>query len=142
MAGRMRWLRPSINWLLVFIPASLLAELAHQPLLTFITAALAIIPLAGLIGRAADRRRPVRGGQGFADRLDRRQSPARARPVVARRRAALRRAGVQCARRRRAHGVARPGRRRPWGAGAPRGVVVEVTDGRPRDRVRGRGGDT
>ena len=55
MAGRMRWLRPSINWLLVFIPASLLAELAHQPLLTFITAALAIIPLAGLIGRATDQ---------------------------------------------------------------------------------------
>src|SRR3981081_1179123 len=55
MAGRVRWLRPSINWLLVFIPASLRAELAHQPLLTFITAALAIIPLAGLIGRATDQ---------------------------------------------------------------------------------------
>src|SRR5713101_3203029 len=55
MAGWARWLRPSINWLLVFIPASLIAELAHQPLLTFITAALAIIPLAGLIGRATDQ---------------------------------------------------------------------------------------
>src|ERR1700716_4453159 len=55
MAGRVRWLRPSITWLLVFIPASLLAELAHQPLLTFIPAALAIIPLAGLIGRATDQ---------------------------------------------------------------------------------------
>src|SRR6202011_3998112 len=55
MAGWARWLRPSINWLLVFIPASLIAELTHQPLLTFITAALAIIPLAGLIGRATDQ---------------------------------------------------------------------------------------
>src|SRR3984893_11905259 len=55
MAGWARWLRPSINWLLVFIPVSLIAELTHQPLLTFITAALAIIPLAGLIGRATDQ---------------------------------------------------------------------------------------
>src|ERR1700732_1926314 len=55
MAGWARWLRPSINWLLVFIPASLIAELTHQPLLTFTTAALAIIPLAGLIGRATDQ---------------------------------------------------------------------------------------
>jgi Ca2+/H+ antiporter len=50
-----RLLRPSVNWLLVFIPASLIAELTHQPLLTFITAALAIVPLAGLIGRATDQ---------------------------------------------------------------------------------------
>src|SRR6202171_40521 len=55
MAGWARWLRPSINWLLVFIPASLIAELTHQPVLTFIAAALAIIPLAGLIGRATDQ---------------------------------------------------------------------------------------
>ena len=50
-----RWLRPSINWLLVFIPLSLIAEVTHQPLLTFISAALAIVPLAGLIGRATDQ---------------------------------------------------------------------------------------
>src|SRR3982075_1529724 len=55
MAGWARWLRPSINWLLVFIPASLVAELTNQPVLTFITAAVAIIPLAGLIGRATDQ---------------------------------------------------------------------------------------
>src|SRR6202162_1430410 len=55
MAGWALWLRPSINWLLVFIPVSLIAELTHQPVLTFITAALAIIPLAGLIGRATDQ---------------------------------------------------------------------------------------
>jgi Ca2+:H+ antiporter len=55
MAGWARWLRPSINWLIVFIPASLIAQLVHQPVLTFITAALAIIPLAGLLGRATDQ---------------------------------------------------------------------------------------
>lgn len=51
----MRMLRPSLNWLLVFVPVSLVAELAHQPLLIFITSGLAIIPLAGLIGRATDQ---------------------------------------------------------------------------------------
>jgi Ca2+:H+ antiporter len=55
MAGWAWLLRPSINWLLVFIPASLIAALTHQPLLTFITAAFAIVPLAGLIGRATDQ---------------------------------------------------------------------------------------
>src|SRR2546421_2248000 len=55
MAGWARWLRPSINWLIVFIPASLIAELIRQPVLTFITAALAILPLAGLLGRATDQ---------------------------------------------------------------------------------------
>jgi Ca2+:H+ antiporter len=55
MPGWARWLRPSINWLLVFIPLSLIADVTHQPLLTFITAALAIVPLAGLIGRATDQ---------------------------------------------------------------------------------------
>jgi len=55
MRSRARLLRPSVNWLLVFIPASLIAEFTHQPLLTFITSALAIVPLAGLIGRATDQ---------------------------------------------------------------------------------------
>src|SRR5712664_3801278 len=55
MAGWARWLRPSINWLLIFIPASLIAEVTHRPVLTFISAALAIVPLAGLIGRATDQ---------------------------------------------------------------------------------------
>ncbi len=55
MPGWARLLRPSFNWLLVFIPVSLIAELTHQPLLTFITAAVAIVPLAGLIGRATDQ---------------------------------------------------------------------------------------
>src|SRR5260370_15810131 len=55
MAGWTLLLRPSIDWLLVFITAYLIAALTHQPLLTFITAALAIVPLAGLIGRATDQ---------------------------------------------------------------------------------------
>jgi Ca2+:H+ antiporter len=55
MPGWAWLLRPSINWLLVFIPASLIAEFTHQPLPTFIGAALAIVPLAGLIGRATDQ---------------------------------------------------------------------------------------
>jgi Ca2+:H+ antiporter len=55
MRGWTWLLRPSINWLLVFIPVSLVAEVTHQALLTFVTAALAIVPLAGLIGRATDQ---------------------------------------------------------------------------------------
>src|SRR2546427_8201367 len=59
-------LRPSLNWLLIFVPISLVAEFAHQSLLIFITSGLAIIPLAGLIGRATDqlaiRVGPRRGG--------------------------------------------------------------------------------
>ena len=49
------WLRPSLNWLLVFAPVSLLAELSHQPLLVFVSSGLAIIPLAGLIGQSTDQ---------------------------------------------------------------------------------------
>ncbi|OLE36219.1 MAG: calcium/proton exchanger [Actinobacteria bacterium 13_1_20CM_3_68_9] len=55
MQARLRWLRPSINWLLAFIPVSLAVEIAHQPLLVFVTSGVAIIPLAGLIGRATDQ---------------------------------------------------------------------------------------
>src|SRR5262245_43675490 len=43
-------LKPSINWLLVFIPISLLLELAHvSPPVLFFSAALAILPIARLI---------------------------------------------------------------------------------------------
>src|SRR5437762_8399634 len=48
-------LRPSLSWLLVFVPISLVAEFAHQSLVIFITSGLAIIPLAGLLGRATDQ---------------------------------------------------------------------------------------
>lgn len=48
--------RPSLSWLLVFVPASLAAEFfGHQPVLVFVTSSIAIIPLAGLIGQATDQ---------------------------------------------------------------------------------------
>jgi len=47
--------RPSLNWLLILAPVSIVAKLAfHQDLLVFLTAAGAIIPLAGLIGRGTE----------------------------------------------------------------------------------------
>jgi len=48
--------KPSLDWLLVFIPiAAFFDYVAHNELLTFLTAAAAIIPLAGLIGRATEQ---------------------------------------------------------------------------------------
>jgi Ca2+:H+ antiporter len=48
-------LRPSLNWLLVFVPVSVVADLfIHQPVLVFATSALAIVPLAGLIGKSTE----------------------------------------------------------------------------------------
>ena len=45
--------RPSLYWLLIFIPISFAAELlGWTPIAVFTTACLAIIPLAGLIGRS------------------------------------------------------------------------------------------
>jgi Ca2+:H+ antiporter len=38
----------------VFVPASVLADLLHQPQLTFLFACLAIVPLAGMIGRGTE----------------------------------------------------------------------------------------
>jgi Ca2+:H+ antiporter len=53
MAGM---LKPSIYWLLIFVPLSLLAELLlKQPVLVFASACVAIVPLAGLIGEATDQ---------------------------------------------------------------------------------------
>ncbi len=44
-----------MNWLLILAPVSIVAKLAfHQDLLVFLTAAGAIIPLAGLIGRGTE----------------------------------------------------------------------------------------
>ena len=44
------WLRPSLNWLLVFVPVSLALERAHvAPPILFFSAALAILPIARLI---------------------------------------------------------------------------------------------
>jgi Ca2+:H+ antiporter len=48
--------RPSLQWLLVFIPVSVVSELVlHQPVLVFVSTCLAIIPLAALIGTATDQ---------------------------------------------------------------------------------------
>jgi len=48
--------RPSLNWLLVLVPISLVGNFVlHHEVLVFLTAAGAIIPLAGLIGRATDQ---------------------------------------------------------------------------------------
>ena len=46
---------PSLNWLLLFIPVSITAELLGQTVAVFITSALAIVPLAGLIGRSTEQ---------------------------------------------------------------------------------------
>lgn len=48
--------RPSLQWLLVFVPISFISELVlHQPVLVFVSTCLAIVPLAGLIGTATDQ---------------------------------------------------------------------------------------
>jgi Ca2+:H+ antiporter len=49
-------LRPSLEWLLALVPVSILLELAGGSyLLIFLTSAGAILPLAGLIGRATEQ---------------------------------------------------------------------------------------
>jgi Ca2+:H+ antiporter len=49
-------LRPSLDWLLVLVPVSLVGEFVlEQDLLVFLTAAGAILPLAGLIGRSTEQ---------------------------------------------------------------------------------------
>ena len=47
--------KPSLDWLLVFVPIALFFKLTHgSPTALFITACLAIIPLAGWMGRATE----------------------------------------------------------------------------------------
>ncbi|HEY6651727.1 MAG TPA: calcium/proton exchanger [Actinomycetota bacterium] len=49
-------LRPSLDWLLVLVPVSVVLQLAGgNELLIFLTSAGAILPLAGLIGRSTDQ---------------------------------------------------------------------------------------
>jgi Ca2+:H+ antiporter len=48
-------LRPTLSWLLVFVPVSLAFEYVFpQPVLVFVSACVAIVPLAGLIGKATE----------------------------------------------------------------------------------------
>lgn len=52
----MQWTRPRLEWLLVFVPVSLLSDFVlHIELLTFLSAAAGILPLAGMIGRATEQ---------------------------------------------------------------------------------------
>jgi Ca2+:H+ antiporter len=44
-----------MDWLLVFVPVSIVAEVLGQPVFVFISSALAIVPLAGLIGRSTEK---------------------------------------------------------------------------------------
>jgi Ca2+:H+ antiporter len=49
-------LRPSLDWLLVLVPVSVVLQVAGgNELLVFVTSALAILPLAGLIGRSTEQ---------------------------------------------------------------------------------------
>jgi len=50
-----RLARPSLDWLLVFLPISLVLDLAGQTTAVFVTSALAMVPLAGLIGKATEQ---------------------------------------------------------------------------------------
>src|ERR671919_1044387 len=51
----MDWTRPRLEWLLVLVPVSLVSDFVlHNELLTLATAAGAILPLAGLIGKATE----------------------------------------------------------------------------------------
>src|SRR5438094_3841504 len=48
--------KPSLDWLAVMVPVSLVCRYAlHAELATFVTSALAIVPMAGLIGRATEQ---------------------------------------------------------------------------------------
>src|SRR5436190_7478163 len=48
--------KPSLGWLLVLVPVAAISDYVfHNELLTFLTAAGSIIPLAGSIGRATEQ---------------------------------------------------------------------------------------
>ena len=52
-----RWLRPRLDWLLIFVPVAILLRFVpafHNPTALFIVSCLAIIPLAGWMGRATE----------------------------------------------------------------------------------------
>lgn len=56
-AGMRSWLRPSLNWLLVFVPVAVCLRFVpalENPTALFVVSCLAIIPLAGLMGRATE----------------------------------------------------------------------------------------
>jgi Ca2+:H+ antiporter len=63
---KLRFLRPSLNWLLIFLPITIWAEHfrpdSHR--LIFFSSCLAIVPLAGLLGRATEHI-AARAGEGL-----------------------------------------------------------------------------
>lgn len=63
--------RPSLNWLLAFLPMTLWAEHAHPDShrLIFFSSCLAIVPLAGLLGRATEHI-AARAGEGLGGFLN------------------------------------------------------------------------
>ena len=55
--ARRSWLRPSLNWLLIFVPIAIALRFVpslSNPTALFIVSCLAIIPLAGWMGRATE----------------------------------------------------------------------------------------
>ena len=62
MAERSSWTRPSLNWLVVFLPIAAGLEIAHSwlhaawasPTAIFLCSAIAIIPAAGWMGHATE----------------------------------------------------------------------------------------
>lgn len=65
------FIRPSLNWLLIFLPVTVWAEDARSDShrLIFFSSCLAIIPLAGLLGRATEQI-AVRAGEGLGGFLN------------------------------------------------------------------------
>jgi Ca2+:H+ antiporter len=62
-----QWLKPRMEWLLVFVPVAVVLEFTHGAAIAiFVSSAIAILPLAGLIGHAtedlASRSGPQVGG--------------------------------------------------------------------------------
>lgn len=55
-AGWIRFLQPNLSWLLVFVPVVLALELGHSQahVAIFVCSCLAIVPLAGWLGRATE----------------------------------------------------------------------------------------
>ncbi len=66
-----RRLRPSLNWLLVFLPIAALSSFfaPGRDVLTFVAAGLAIVPLAGSMGRATGQL-AMRTGEGIGGMLN------------------------------------------------------------------------
>ena len=57
LTDKVYWMKPSLNWLLIFVPAAVVLRFwpgLSNPTALFICSAIAIIPVAGWIGRATE----------------------------------------------------------------------------------------